>query len=315
MSRMGQPSNSAVLALLFAASLVPAFDYSIGRVDEATRQGRFESFERMANGTIPAPYRYRVLVPYTVAPVVAALAPVWSRETAFRRVDAVFNLLAIWFLLWTAWRYLGNWFTSWQALAGALLVACTLPISLRHHLYSPYSLLEPSLLLLAMHWVANGRTVAVLILSIVASLNRETGFLVGLALLFRSRRLGVLSLCLSGGIALGLRTWLGTTPPSITLSEIWAVNTSREGLLAALTSVTLFLGGAGWLLAVRGWRRLPPFVLHLWWLPLFYVPLYLVAGIWYEVRLLMPLYVVLLPAVLAGMWPHKLTTNGANKAE
>ena len=59
---------------------------------------------------------------------------------------------------------------------GALLVAATLPITLRQHVFAPWSLLEPSLLTLALTNVALGERslMRVLVLTIIASVNRET---------------------------------------------------------------------------------------------------------------------------------------------
>ena len=62
-----------ILAILVAASAVPAFDYAITRVGDDVRAGRLASFDTITAGTAPAPYRYRVLVPYTIAPFLCGL--------------------------------------------------------------------------------------------------------------------------------------------------------------------------------------------------------------------------------------------------
>jgi hypothetical protein len=67
----------------------------------------------------------------------------------------------------------------------------------------------------------------------------------------------------------------------------------------------LFLGGTGWLLAILGFGRAPRFVKRTTALLAVYLPAYLIFGYWYEVRLLMPLYPVLLPLALSGLYqPH-----------
>ena len=54
-------SRLILLGFLSAAALVPAFDYTIGRVDSAIQAGRFAGFEAIWQGTAPSPHRYRVL--------------------------------------------------------------------------------------------------------------------------------------------------------------------------------------------------------------------------------------------------------------
>ena len=112
-------------------------------------------------------------------------------------------------------------------MVGALFVAATLPISLRQHLYAPYSLIEPALLLLGLHWLYHRRVALAGTLGLLATLNRETGFLLGLAVLVDGLRLrdrhqigtGLLALGVSLAISIGLRVWLGAAPDSIVLAE------------------------------------------------------------------------------------------------
>jgi hypothetical protein len=66
-----------VVALLLAASLVPAFDYSIGRIERDVQIARQLSFQSIIDGSAPSPYRYRVLIPYLTAPIVR-LAEFWG---------------------------------------------------------------------------------------------------------------------------------------------------------------------------------------------------------------------------------------------
>jgi hypothetical protein len=300
-------ARAAVLAILLAAAAVPAFDYSIGRADELMRAGRYEGFQLIVTGTAADPFRYRVLVPYLENLAVTAASSAMPRPVAFHRVDAVVNFALVALLLWAAWRYLSNWFGTNAALVGALLVAATIPISLRQHFYAPYSLLEPGLLLLGLDAIYRGRLGPAIAIALIATLNRETGMLVGVALLAnawsRRERLvpGVIVVIASALLVLVLRLWLGPAPTAIQVGDVAALNLSRDGLSTAAINVALFLGVSGWWLAAGGWRRTPEFVRSLWWLPVVYVPLYLVAAVWYEVRLLMPLYPVLLPAILAAI--------------
>ena len=71
--------------------------------------------------------------------------------------------------------------------------------------------------------------------------------------------------------------------------------------MAATTNVALFAGVTGWGLAAAGWRHAPPFVRQQAWIAGLYLPIVAVFGVWYEVRLLMPLYPLLIPAIVAAV--------------
>ena len=299
-----------ILAILVAASAVPAFDYAITRVGDDVRAGRLASFDTITAGTAPAPYRYRVLVPYAIAPLVALADRVWPHADSLHRIDAVFVVTALTALLWSVFLYLRNWYPPMLALIGALLVAATMPIALRHHFYSPYSLLEPTFLILGLHAIYHGRARHVLILAVLASLNRETGILIPIAHLFhewRARTYGPRFVAAMAGVGLSvltivaLRLSLGPAPESITIESVRAINLSPDGLKAAATNIPLFAGVTGWVLAAAGWRHAPPFVRQQIWIAGFYLPIVAVFGVWYEVRLLMPLYPLLIPAIVAAV--------------
>ncbi len=299
-----------ILALLIAAASVPAFDYAIGRVSPADRDGRFAMYQAMRDGTSTAPYRYRVLVPWAMSPIVRAAETLWPPAVAFHRVNMAFSFTALVMLLWAVVRYLSNWFPTDTSLVGALLVAATLPIMLRQHVYAPYSLLEPIFFLLAFDALFRCRITLAAVLAVLASINRETGTLLAVAIAIDAwRRQRSLVPALVVGVLgvvsfVGLRVWLGDAI-ALTVPEIWAMNTDTEAILASLTNALLVAGITGWALAIVGWRHAPAFVRQQWWLPVLYLPLIGVFGVWYEVRLLMPLYPWLLPAIIAAVLPVK----------
>jgi len=299
-----------ILAILVAASAIPAFDYAITRVGDDVRAGRLAAFDTITAGTAPAPYRYRVLVPYAIAPLVALADRVWPHEVSLHRIDAIFVFTALAAMLWSLFIYLRNWYPPQLALIGALLVAATMPIALRHHFYSPYSLVEPTFLILGLHAIYHERVRPVLILAVLASLNRETGILIPIASLIHEWRSGTHGrrfMTAMAGVGLSiltiaaLRLSLGPAPESITLDAVRAINLSPEGLATAVTNVALFAGITGWVLAAAGWRRAPPFVRQQAWIAALYLPIVAVFGVWYEVRLLMPLYPLLIPAIVAAV--------------
>jgi hypothetical protein len=301
--------SPVIVAALAAAISVAAYDYAF---DKAVRATRMREHHEVVSGVIQAPIRYRVLVPMALEPVIAAAATSVARETAFTAVYAAYYAAALFAIVLTLFVYTRRWFSDEQALAGALLVACTVPIALRYHTFAPWSLLEPALLTLGLTWIAERRDERILPLTIVASLNRETALLIPLALAidalhdrpWPTRRLaiGAAGIAASLAIFLGLRWARGWAPPLVTIADVWAMNVSTAGIKTAIPAVALFLGVTGWWLAARGLRRMPAVARRMLWLGAIYLPAYLLFGYWYEVRLLMPLYPVLLPTVLSGIY-------------
>ena len=51
------------------------------------------------------------------------------------------------------------------------------------------------------------------------------------------------------------------------------------------------------------------------WIAALYLPLVIVWGVWYEVRLLMPLYPVLIPLVLSPIWVPEAETSSHTHGE
>lgn len=311
------PSAVIVGALLLMACCVPAFDYSMGAVGPpnrnllAERLQVHQSIVHIEDGA-QSPYRYRLLAPLLIHAVTLPFSVWVSYGRAFDVVSALFYVGALMFLLVTLKRYLESWFTPIEALVGTLATAATLPITLRQHIYTPWSWLEPPLLLLGLIWIIEGRTLRVFVVAILATLNRETGVLIPVAFLIDALarrplnganvRMALGAIAVSAAIVLGLRLAIAPGPSAATLAHIWDVNRSAYGFMKALVNGALFLGVTGWALVAIGFGRAPAFVKRLGWLVAVYVPMYLVGGIWYEVRLLMPLYPVLVPALLSAVY-------------
>jgi hypothetical protein len=288
------------IAMCVAACSVAAFDYGV-LADNAIQQERFRLHFEIVAGQVAAPTRYRVLVPYAIHPFIVACARLTDLRSALKKVYDVYYVLALSLLLWVLTVYLREWFPLDAALLGAVFVAAVVPIALRQHSLAPGSLLEPSLVTLALLGAHRRWTTAIIPLTVVASLNRETGILCTASPDRRVLQSGAIAVCLSVGLFFALRLWLGAAPPAVTLSQVWAINLQREGFLAALGNITLFMGGVGWILAAVGFRAAPPFTRRALAVAALYLPVVALWGVWYEVRLLMPLYPVLLPFVLSAV--------------
>ncbi len=294
--------------ILLTASGVSAYDWSF-RVDDPIKQERLDTHNRIVNRTARAPERYRVLVPYLLDLPIRALAQFMPYEKAFGRVYAAYYWLAISVMLYALHLGLRTYFTSEQALVGVLLAASTLPMALRYHAYSPYSLLEPTFFALALLWIREERHVLLALLTLIATLNRETGifvvfFLLAVAPLDRRHvRSAATLLTIWAATFWGLRWYAGDAPRFFDLRTTWHGNTHTiEQLMIAATSWLLMLG-ALWLYAVMGISRAPAFVRRSALVLPAYALTILMWGAWVEVRLWLPMYPVILPLALSYLFP------------
>ncbi len=300
----------ALVCILATASLLPALDYGFGPGDE-TLIARREIHRGIIDHTARDPDRYRWLAAHIVEPPVRLLSTVMPRDQAFDRVSTAFYFAAIAGLLWSLFACLRLWFTDDAALIATLVAACTLRITMRQHDYAPYSFLEPIFVALSILAIHAGRYAWLGALIALASFNRETAvFLVLLHLVTSdwSRAAWIRTFVYAAiwaAVFVAVRIASGEGDRYWSIDLILRTNLSQPRL--ALANITMLLG-AFWLFAVMGWSRAPGLVRR----SALIIPAYLVTiaiwGIWWEVRLLMPLYPILLALALSYLterpeWP------------
>lgn len=301
--------------ILLTAAGVSAYDWSF-RVDDPIKQERLDTHHGIVERTARAPDRYRILVPYVLDLPIRTLTQVMPYERAFGRVYAAFYWLAITVMLYTLFLSLRTFFTTEQALVGVLVAASTLPMALRYHAYSPYSLLEPTFFALALLWIREERRVRLALLMLVATLNRETGifivfFFLAVAPLDRPHvRSAAMLLTIWAATFWGLRWYAGDAPRFFDLQTTWVGNTASLGQVAIAATSWMLLLGAFWLYAAMGISRAPAFVRRTALVLPVYVLTILVWGTWVEVRLWLPMYPVILPLALSYLFtptarPHQ----------
>jgi hypothetical protein len=190
-----------------------------------------------------------------------------------------------------------------------------MPVALRDHYFQPWSILEAGLFTAGLLCIRDRRYRLLALIVALASLNRETGIFIPLAFLFAvagakaedgaSRPKGWNAALLLGGYVaiwaaafFGLRLLLGDAPETETIGGLFARNLIKPAIFRTAVHLALIFG-AFWIFAAAGFRRAPAFVKRTALL----APLYLAAvalwGIWYEVRLLMPLYAIVVPLGLS----------------
>jgi hypothetical protein len=290
------------LACIFAtASLIPALDYGFGPGDE-TLTARREIHRGILEHTARDPDRYRWLAAAIVAPPVRMLTPSMGFERAFDRVSAVFYFCAIAGMLWSLFAWLRLWFPDEAALIASLAAACTLRITMRQHDYAPYSFLEPTFVALALIAIVHRRDLWFAVLVALASFNRETAvFLVPLYLVTSdwSRPAWIKTAiygALWAAIFVGVRYVTGDGERYWSVERIFRTNMAQPQL--AIANLAMLLG-VFWILAPLGWRHAPPMVRTATLIVPAYLATIAVWGIWWEVRLLMPLYPILFALALS----------------
>lgn len=294
----------ALTCVLLTASLLPALDYGFGPGVESMTARR-EIHRAILDGTARDPDRYRWLAAAIVEPPTRLLAPLMSYDAAFDRVSAVFYLAAISALLWSLFALLRSWFTDEAALIAALVAACTIRITMRQHDYAPYSFLEPTLVATALLAILHRRHFLLGVLVAIASFNRETAvFLVLLHLVTGdgSRQAWARTIAYGSiwaAIFLGIRAVSGEGERYWSIERIFRTNMAQPGLAAA--NLTM-LFGVCWLFAVLGWSRAPSFIRRAAIIMPFYLATIAVFGIWWEVRLVMPLYPILFALALSYLY-------------
>jgi hypothetical protein len=303
----------ALACILVTASLIPALDYGFGPGDE-TLIARREIHRGILDRTTRAPDRYRWLAAAVVEPPARLLAQVMPYDRAFDRVSTAFYLAAITGMLWSLFVFLRVWFTDEAALIASLAAACTIRIAMRQHDYAPYSFLEPTFVALALLAMLRRHHVRLAIIVVLASFNRETAvFLVPLYLVtsdwsgqawLRTAAYGAMWAM----IFFGVRAISGDADRYWTIERVFRTNMAQP--LLAATNLAMLLG-VFWLLAPLGWRRAPSFIRR----SAAIIPAYLLTvavwGIWWEVRLLMPLYPILFALALSYLYEPRVDAASA----
>ena len=178
------------LAVILSAAAAIGYEYTY-MVNLPNRYACMKLHTQIIERQSDAPYRYRVLVPYVMQGFIYAGLPFMSYTRAFNIVYASYAVGACFLLLWMLFMYVRLWFTREQTLIGVLFVASTIFVPFFDHYFQPWSLLEPALYAAALLAIHDRRYYRLAVLTLLASLNRETG--VFLPLLFLLVGIGRLS--------------------------------------------------------------------------------------------------------------------------
>lgn len=257
--------------------------------------------------TAISPYRYRVLSALLVEPFTGD-----HSDRAIGIAYSVAHVIALPVMLLALYGWLRCWLTELAALSGMLVVSVFLPMMLRAWGISLYSALEVIFLCagLVLLWrQPRGWVAAFAVIVAVSTLNRETALLLPLAYMttqWRGAHYGrraVLFVAAWGVVFVGLRLAFGSAPDEVTIAAAWANNTSGGWWTQeALMKYVFFLPLA--VFYACQFRRQPTFLRRLAPVAAVYLALYLAFGFWHEVRLLLPLLVIILPTAMTALSPR-----------
>lgn len=255
--------------------------------------------EQIIAGDAGSPYRYRILSPMlaeTLMPLIPG-APIIANAAAYTLLHAIMFPL----MFAALYHWLRVWLTADRALIGVLVFAVLLPLGMYVYFLSAYSVLEVILFSVGLLMLIRPRfnPVAFGVLVVLATLNRETAFVLPVALFAVTRNwrmaLGMGALWLITYAALWLT--FGSAEHIVTLPYLWQQNTG-EYLAYALLHNAFML--PLWIGAALNYRRAHPVLQRLLIVAAVYMPFALVWGQWYEVRLQWLMLPLLLPLALEG---------------
>lgn len=252
--------------------------------------------------TANSPYRYRLLAAWLTDPFTGDRS---GASIAIAYILLHFAVFPILFITLDAW--LRRWLKPLHALVGVLAVAAALPLMFWQIWgISLYSALEVILLCLGLLLIANRPrqwTLALCIVILLATLNRETALLLPLAYIFTAwrepdwwRRSAFFTASWAV-VFVVLRVWLGNAPDEISPAVTWAQNTgggwwTQEALLNFCFFLPFVIGYG------QGFRQAPPFLRRLLPVLVVYAGLFALFALWRESRLLLPMLVLMLPVAL-----------------
>jgi hypothetical protein len=283
------------------------------RISLPNTDKRIELHDSIIRGDAPSPYRYRLLVPFTAEALRRLGRITLPGRRAFNLAYAVTDLVSISTLLLALFAYFRHWFSDSVSLAGVLSACPPLFLAYHDHYYQPWSHLDACLLALGLHAIVRGRPVAIWGIAAIATVNRETGGFVAVAALaeglmkwraggsLRAMRGGTVALLLATATYAGIRLARGDATPVRGLADLLRLNLASDALGHAAILVAVFYG-VGWLFAIASYRTAPAQVRAFSWVLAPYLLLYLVFGVWIEIRVLMPTLPLVLPLVLGTMF-------------
>jgi hypothetical protein len=299
---------------LLLGTLVVASGFTDFRIRQSPEYAYTEYIPRVIDRSYGAPAIYRVLVPY---------ANTWIGTQTGWSPALVWHLTRLaWFALAYAAIYalIRTWFSSAGSLGAVCAVAATLPLTYTNSWAHPDSIPELALFTLGCLCVVRGLDLWFVLVLIVAALNRETAaFLVaayafGRSLTWPHAWRTALVAGIWFAIFVGLRLWRG-----VEHYDYWQLTRNLEFMKLLPPVYDLYkrfyawflviLAGPACLIVAMNWRSVPSPARRLLATAVPTVVVALLFSSIIETRIFIPLYPLLLPAVMFALLEPKPNTG------
>jgi len=291
--------------IILSITAILVYYYFFG-VERGSIGARMSLHNEIIKNKAVMPYNRRVLTPFIAEALIRCLSPFVPYRDSFIYSYLIYDGMAIFFTLFLMLRYLNDWFTGEYSLFGVAFMALSMIIALRNHYYQPWSLLEMAFLIYGLILIRKEKMHLLALITAFAALNRETSYLIPASYFFvniwdkENRKNVILNTAIFSTIWLAVYVLLtiarSQTPYIHTMEELWRLNINH--LPYATINISLFLG-LFWIFSILGWRSTNKFLKRLVLLIPTYLPSVILLGVWHEVRLLMPLYPIIIPLALS----------------
>ena len=299
---------------LLLGTLVVASGFADFRIRQSPEYAYTEYIPRVIDRSYGAPAIYRVLVPFANTWIVSATG--WSPAIVWHLTRLSWFALAY----GAIYALIRTWFSNAEALGAVCAVAATLPLTYTNSWAHADSIPELALFSLGCFCIVRGLDAWFALVLVVAALNRETSaFLVAAYAFARSPtwphawRTGVAA-AIWVAIFVGLRLWRG-----VEHYDYWQLTRNLEfmKLLPPVYDVykrfyawfLVILAGPACLVVALNWRAVPAPARGLLAAS---IPMLIVALLFssiIETRIFIPLYPLLLPAVMFALLGPKPNTG------
>ena len=282
--------------LILSVSVVVAQSYYLNIFRRFSEPASNLHYQIIA-GVAESPYRYRILIPY----ITEMLNRFMPLEVAYM----TYFLISISLFLLTLYYWIKSYTKTQTSLLVTILFAALLPIYLKDHFFQPWTLFESLVFVVSLFLIKYDKVILLGFVIIIATLNRETGiFIVSLyglnqfdkimnKELNREKLFFVFFTFLWITTYGSLRFFLGSSNHITPILDILIFNLSNRSIFLTIFNWTFSLGIL-WYFFLSGLSYNDRFLSKIKYLIPIYLIVILVFGVWYEVRLLIPIMPIFL---------------------
>ncbi len=265
------------------------------------------------DGVDNAPFKYRILIPIIAEILKSIFLLIFNEKISFQLSYILINVISIFLLTFFSFTYFYKYFKFNTSIIGILLLGMLINIPLKD-MNASHSILDSAFFVMSLLLIKNKKFYLLIPLIIIALLNRETAILILVIFFIKQiflkkidkKNISIFSILFFSYfiIFFGLRFILGeaTHVSQIDGGPHYLISKFYANIDFKYLSYTIFLYfmlfGFLWIYAVIGFKKINLDLKENYLVLLFYLPLIWLFGAWYEVRLFMPMFCIVLPGLL-----------------